>query len=271
MKRIFSLIFCFASFGLYGQSPDVETLGSSLNSQWKSLEKDWHYQKGDNPEWAKPEFNDDSWHKITSYNLNMPGSKPIAERHQIAWFRKRLRADSNLNDALVLNITQSGASEIYLDGKLLHKLGVVSAEPNEVVYHNPYQALLSFPLQTKEQVLSIRFLNDQEKYPVYVGHQGNISLHVSTLGNAHSKDAFKNGLIVTVKNVKDRYYIVLGISILLFILFSSFFFFFPSEKVNGYFALSVFFYRCLLFLFCCGWIHPGRLLPSFFRGAFFQL
>ena len=271
MKRIFSLIFCFASFGLYGQSPDVETLGSSLNSQWKSLEKDWRYQKGDNPEWAKPEFNDDSWHKITSYNLNMPGLNPIAERHQIAWFRKRLRADSNLNDALVLNITQSGASEIYLDGKLLHKLGVVSAEPNEVVYHNPYQALLSFPLQTKEQVLSIRFLNEQEKYPVYIGHQGNISLHVSTLGNAHSKDAFKNGLIVTVKNVKDRYYIVLGISILLFILFSSFFFFFPSEKVNGYFALSVFFLS-LFIVFVLLWLDtPGKAFAIVFSWSIFSI
>jgi signal transduction histidine kinase len=239
-KIIYFIVFLFST-GVYSQAPNVAVLDSLLNHQWTGLAKDWRYQRGDNMDWAKPEFDDASWPLLESFNLNLSDNGPVVGKNEIGWFRKRLKADSNLNDALVLNIYQTGASEIYLDGKRIHKLGVISTNPDEVVYHNPQNNLLSFPLHAKEQVLAVRFCNDEEKYPVYAGYNGAIRLLVTTLGNAYSKDPDKNGPIVNTKNIVNRYYITLGVSIFLCLLFSSFFFFFPSEKVNGYFALSSFF------------------------------
>ncbi len=241
MNKILSFILIFFYFTANGQSSNVATLDTALNRQWIALAKDWRYQKGDNMEWAQPAFDDSSWPLTTSFNLNIIDSKPITQRGEIGWFRKRLKAGGNLNDVLVLKIYQTGASEIYLDGKLIHKLGVVSANSKEIIYHDPAQYLLSLPLQTKEQILAIRFVNDQEKFPVFFNSDGNLRLLVTTLSNANSKDAIKNAQIVSNDLIQQRYYITLGVSLFLCILFSSLFFFFPSERINGFFALSSFF------------------------------
>ena len=241
MNKILFLILILFCFTANGQSSNPAILDTSLNRQWTVLAKDWRYQKGDNIEWAQPAFDDTSWPLITSFNLNMIDSKPINKRGEIGWFRKRLKATGNLNDALVLNIYQTGASEIYLDGKLIHKLGVVSANPKEIIYHDPSQYLLSLPLQTKEQILAVRFVNDQEKFPVFLNYNGYLRLLVTTLSNANSKDAIRNAQILSRKLTEQRYFITLGVSIFLCIFFSSLFFFFSSEKINGFFALSSFF------------------------------
>jgi len=245
MTKILYFILILISFTASGQFSKVAILDTSLNRQWIILAKDWRYQKGDNIEWAQPAFNDTSWPLMTSFNLNMIDSKPINKRGKIGWFRKRLKAGVNLNDALVLNIYQTGASEIYLDGKLIHKLGVVSTNPKQIIYQDPSQYLLSLPLQTKEQILAVRFVNDQEKFPVFLNYNGYLRLLVTTLSNANSKDAIKNAQVVKGKLIEQRYFITLGVSAFLCILFSSLFFFFSSEKINGFFALSSFF----LFLF----------------------
>jgi signal transduction histidine kinase len=241
MNKILFLILIIGPFAAYSQSSDVAILDTSLNSQWTMLSKDWRYQKGDNIEWSKQGYDDTSWPMMTSSNLNMPDSNTILKRGEIGWFRKRLKADNNLNDALVLKIYQTGASEIYLDGKLIHKLGVVSNNPKEVIYQDPSQYLLFFPLQTKEQVLAIRFINDQEKFPVFLNYEGYLRLLATTLKNANSKDAVQNAQIVSRDLIKQRYFITLGVSAFLCILFSSLFLFFSADKINGFFALSSFF------------------------------
>ena len=238
MIKILSLILILFAFAGYGQTPSVAILDTSLNSQWAILAKDWRFQKGDNIIWAKPEFNDAAWLLTTSNNLNMNNLKPLIYSGKIGWFRKRLKAASNLNDVLVMKIIQTGASEIYLDGNLIHKLGVLSTDLKEGTYYDPRQYLLSLPLQAKEQVLAIRFVNVEEKFPIFPHYKSNLKLLVTTLSNAYSKDSIKNSIIVKNNALVKRYYLVLGVSIFLFILFSSLFFFFSSEKVNGYFALS---------------------------------
>ncbi len=269
MHKILCLILIIFSFTGYSQSSGVATLDTSLNRQWTILAKDWRYQKGDNIEWAQPAFDDTSWPLMTSLNLNITDSKTINKRGEISWFRKRLKASSNLNDALVLNVYQTGASEIYLDGKLIHKLGVVSANPKEIIYYDPSQYLLSLPLQTKEQILAIRFVNDQEKFPVFLNYDGYLRLLVTTLNNANSKDAIKNAQIVSRKLIEKRYFITLGVSVFLCILFSSLFFFFSSEKVNGFFALSSFFLALFISFILVSLNTDGKpFLISFFWSIF---
>jgi signal transduction histidine kinase len=214
-----------------------------LANKWTTFANNWRYQKGDNKAWANPEFNDTSWKEFSAYNLNMPdGEHAIADRGEIVWFRKRIKADSSLNDFSVLRIYQLGASEIYLDGKLIHQLGKVSSDIDKVIYNNPFNQILQLPLEKgKEQVLAVRYVNAQYKFPSYSKTKGYIGISASSLSNANSTDIIKNYLIVRNLQFIDNYNIALGIAILMFIIFLSFFLFFPNEKINGYFATSIFF------------------------------
>ncbi len=248
-----SLLLLLIAFVTKAQTQQITILDSTLNNQWLTLNKDWRYQKGDNMNWAKPDFGDASWKRSSNNNLNMPdGKNAIANPGEIVWFRKQIKADSTLNKAIVLNISQLGASEIYLDGKLIHQLGKVSSAINEVIFNNPYTQILELPLQkTKEQVLAVRFVNAQYKFPIYNITKGGIRIAVSTLSNANSEDVIKNNRIAANRQSENNWYITLGVAILMFIIFLSFFLFFPSEKINLHFASSLFF--LILFVIAVIW------------------
>ena len=84
----------------------------------------WKYQKGDDMRWADSAFDDSSW-KIVAPNLNLD-SLATGTFETIGWFRIHIIVDTTLlNRDLALLITQSGASEIYLDGKLIHSFGKI--------------------------------------------------------------------------------------------------------------------------------------------------
>jgi len=216
---------------------------STVVDKWSGLYHYWRYQKGDNTAWANPEFDDSSWSQFSRANLNMPdGDQAIANRGDIVWFRKRIKADSSLSKTIVLNIFQYGASEIYLDGKLIHQLGKVSSDLDEVIYHNPSRQVLQLPLiKGKAQVLAVRYINAQHQFPLFADTNGYIRITVSSLSNANSRDVEKNYRIAANIQQENNFYITLGIAILMFIIFTSFYLFFPKEKINGYFALSILF------------------------------
>ena len=231
---------CLLLLPAFANGQKIVPMDTLLNSRWIAASKDWRFQKGDNKDWASPEFDDASWKQFSFQNLNMPdGKHAIANRGEIVWFRKHVKADNSITDALVLNISQYGASEIYLDGKLIHRLGTVSTDINQIVYNNPRLKILQLPLQKgKEQVLAIRYLNAQYKFPLYSTTNGYIQVAVSTLSNANSNDVIKNP-IISIQKYRDRYYIVAGMAMLICIIFLSFFLFFPSEKINGYFSMCM--------------------------------
>jgi signal transduction histidine kinase len=244
----------------FAKSAEVLTLTDSLIAdQWLSIRNYWRYQKGDNPNWADPNFDDSAWLGHDFFNLNMRnGENAIADRGEIAWFRKRIKADSTLTKTTVLNIFQKGASEIYLDGKLIHQLGRVSSNNNEVLYYNPNGEILQLPLQKgKEQVLAVRYVNAQEKLPLIQDDIGFIRLNTSSLSNANSSDIAKNSGIVMTEKALGFYNIAAGIGILIFIIFLSYFLFFPKEHINGIFALSTIFLLAFFFLVIYGFGFNG--------------
>ncbi|MVM29024.1 histidine kinase [Spirosoma sp. HMF4905] len=93
------------------------------------LDKGWKFHVGDNPVWAKPNFDDSRWDTL---NPTAPFSKlPQLTQAELGWFRLHLRVDSSLlNQPLAIDVTPIGATEIYLNGKLVHMAGRVSKNPN---------------------------------------------------------------------------------------------------------------------------------------------
>ncbi|MDZ4793518.1 MAG: hypothetical protein SGI83_04495, partial [Bacteroidota bacterium] len=250
MKKLLYLVFILWSSNIFGQTKGTTIISdTTVNETWTTLSKNWKYQKGDNPTWANSTFNDSNWEVFSNWNLNMPDNKmAIADRNEIAWFRKRIMADSSVKDALVLNIYQLGASEIYLDGKLIHQLGSVNANRDSVVFMNPFIQILQLPISIgKEQVLAIRYVNAQYKFPISTATNGAIRLAVSTLSNANSADIVKNKSLAITQKIIANYHIATGLAILMFIIFLSFYLFFPSEKINGYFSLSNFLLICFTY------------------------
>src|SRR4051812_24340746 len=138
---------------------------SGVANGWISIDSGWKFKAGDNPEWSKPGLDDSSWQSVVLfqdlYNV------PQIPKKGIVWFRIRLMSDSTFNQQLVMRIYQTGASEIYLDGKLIHTLGTVNPESSLLKYYSPNDKLLSFPLvQNKEHTLAIRYANSPSTYPI---------------------------------------------------------------------------------------------------------
>ena len=94
--------------------------GLLLNAHWR-----WH--PGDNPAWASSTFDSSQWDTIQP--ARSISRLPAFERAQQGWFRLRFRLDSAVADqSISAEINQVGASEVYLDGRLFLRLGVIGPD-----------------------------------------------------------------------------------------------------------------------------------------------
>ena len=127
MKNLFSLLFLVLFASLYAQKDSAYYLSAEMpgyTNQLKPIVKGWKYQKGDDPKWAAVNFDDSKWKNIAPY-IDL-ASFPEGTFEKIGWFRLWIEADTLLVDkTLALLLTQSGASEVFLDGKLIHSFGVI--------------------------------------------------------------------------------------------------------------------------------------------------
>ena len=91
------------------------------------LDTGWKFQEGDHLEWKDHRFNDSSWEDIDP--TNEITYLPEIKKQPIGWLRLKLHVDSNLlHKPLAFQVYQTVASEIYLNGSLLKKYGVVSTD-----------------------------------------------------------------------------------------------------------------------------------------------
>jgi signal transduction histidine kinase len=211
---------------------------------WLALDTGWKFNAGDNPDWARPGFDDSNWQSIDLFQdlydvLQIP-------KNRIVWFRLKLATDSTLlNRQLVSRIYQTGASEVYLEGILIHQLGIVSPNPDSVKYYSPNSISLTFPIKyNTEQTLAIRFANVPNRYPIYaLAPKSMLEFWVTPLDNAND-----DNLVRYYRTYNNRMHIGIGVAIILFILYLSLFIFFPAQKINLYFSLSNFFFALFLII-----------------------
>jgi signal transduction histidine kinase len=158
-KTLIVLLFCslLSLAGhdtLFAQKSDITV----IDSLPIDLDKGWKWQAGDKPDYAQTTFNDSQWQPIDpTQPINK--LKPITNA-QIGWLRLTVQPDSSLvGKALYFYAMQSGASEIYIDGQLLTKLGVVSKDPSKEQVHSPQLGTPTFfSFKTnRRQVIAIRY------------------------------------------------------------------------------------------------------------------
>src|ERR1035437_8926131 len=138
--KIFSSIIVFVLLTT-GKIISQDTAGKifhidSLPAQGVLLDKSWKFHPGDNIEFGKPGFNDSDWEDINPmqdlYYL------PQIKKESIGWFRIKLHIDSILlHKPLAFQVSQFLASEIYLNGKLIQRYGLVSLDNKKVKAMQP--------------------------------------------------------------------------------------------------------------------------------------
>jgi len=120
------------------------------------LNRGWKYKLGDNPGYANKDYNDRDWQTIDpTPDIHQ---LPILWKDSIVWFRLRLNVDAaNVGD-LAMAVTHAGASEIYLNGRLIKRFGVVSQIADEILARNPNGKPVSFPVEDPGiNILAVRY------------------------------------------------------------------------------------------------------------------
>ena len=136
--------------------PDIFYIDSIPRDGIK-LDKGWKFHAGDDPLWAKMEYDDNSWLRVNP-TLQLH-DLPMVRGAGIGWFRLKIQPDSSLlNERVTMVVTSIGASEIYLNEKLIYRFGKVSStyqdEQTRVISRLPLS--LKFGSQRTQQ-LAIRY------------------------------------------------------------------------------------------------------------------
>ncbi|MFN7928194.1 MAG: PP2C family protein-serine/threonine phosphatase [Blastocatellia bacterium] len=140
------------------QTPATLTAAQLQNGQAVELDKlAWKYSPNDDPQFAQPQFDDSAWETLkgTAITLN---SIPKSGWHGLGWFRLRLKIDPALaNQPLALVMVHYGASEIYLDGKLIERFGTVGTTPETEMVENPNTLPINIAFDARgEHLLAVR-------------------------------------------------------------------------------------------------------------------
>lgn len=165
----FLLLFCLLlSLKTDAQNKTIPHLTPTMLKDgvvFMSFKDAWRYQKGDNIEWAKPNFDDTTWHNITPASLTAT-AMPDSLWQGYGWWRIKFTLDSSLYSVLTrLHFRGWGAAEVYLDGKNISNYGIFSNQADTEKNYIPRYVLdKSIKIDTAAvHTLAIRYSNHQAK------------------------------------------------------------------------------------------------------------
>lgn len=148
----------FIYFSSNGQEPGPSVFHiRSLPPEGTLLNKEWRFRASDSMIFANPDYDDRDWKSIDP-TMDILKSD-LLKRTGINWLRLQLSIDSSLlYEDVAAVIEQYGASEWYLNGKLIYKFGTLSQNEKEVLAYNPMMDPVSMSFDKPgRQVLSVRF------------------------------------------------------------------------------------------------------------------
>lgn len=168
--------------------------------------KNWIYINKDVPGFQAIDFKDSFW---KSTKTNLPHSVQYPTPFDgIACFRLKFKVDKSLVELpLAFGVIQQGASEIYLDGKLLKLYGVIK-DSAQTVNFNPQNKPLVFVLRdTGIHVLAIRYANfgHQISFEKFRVNNGGFHIEVGQAANLiesyHSRDVFISSAMSVLSSI----------------------------------------------------------------------
>ena len=238
LKTIRNWFFCCLLFlsgdlgaqGIFHVKEPPGDYGVLLNESWK-------YMPGDQAEWALPGYNDSAWTSIepTKDFHHLPQLVP----GKISWFRLRFTTSALASTELAMVMQQAGASEIFLDGKLIHRLGTVSQDPAAIIAFDPIFNPLGFYLSEQaDHVLAIRYVLQPGVHYTTMFEFKNPTFQIRLYYLEDAITVYRNFSITH----GGFLFFIGGVCVLLFVLHFAFYLFYPAQKANLTFA-------CYAFLF----------------------
>ena len=242
------ILFCFfllISGVTYASTPDtIYVYSDSLKEKSISLDDVWKYHAGDDSVWAEQGFDDSNWDTLKTRMT--VSSTPEDLWKGTGWFRTNIRIDSLLiNQPVAFLINQFGASEIYLNGKLIKKLGAIGKTLEQETPYQPSNIPFTVILDTNLVYnITVRYSNQlaYEKLEWYNSRFGSIGFVLSLRDN---DDAITSKVENEKANVAVNI-LISGIFLALALLYFSLFIFYSDKKENVYYALFNF---CISILF----------------------
>jgi len=194
------------------------------------LNKGWRYHAGDDPAWARPGFDDSAWDTLNPTRPQRQLSARLGTG--INWLRLRFELGDSLRQrALLLLTNTSGAWELYLDGQLLGRDGILHPDPARVQVNPNTTEPLELPGAGRAaHVLAVRFAPWQ--YPLLQKRINETPLFSTSLqsGMQLRKATAERAAVRTI------FIVVGGVAGLLMLLHLAFFYYNPARRANLYFA-----------------------------------
>ncbi len=205
------------------------------------LQKKWYYHSGDNSQWANSAFNDSSWQTV-SIKLDLD-TIPANLFSGIGWFRNHfsLRSDY-VNKVIGIQMIHNGASEVYLDGKLISSFGIVSENKEEEKALIPKIPVMFSISDTNIHVLAIRYSNTSAAAYYEAYHEEKAGIELEFIQNPDE---------LFTKQVIEQ--VFLSVMVLLFGFFMTLsivhfllFLFYRKQKQNLYYSIFVFLFSIMI-------------------------
>ncbi len=194
---------------------------SKIPVEGDTLDKGWTFKAGDNPEWAKQDYNDADWAPIDPTD-ELHHLKEV-KKAGIGWFRLKMQVDSQLSGktfAMVVSIF--GACEIYLNGQLVDSFGVVSADFNKEKTRYVTNQVKSLRLGGQSsQIIAVRYsFNKKNLYLKFSFARPLVQLVFKDINRAFEDRMKIDSFDSTLRSIEVSFYLPLGF--LLLFLFISF-------------------------------------------------
>ncbi|MCB9044964.1 MAG: hypothetical protein H6550_02370 [Chitinophagales bacterium] len=191
MKRLLFIFLALLPVLVYGQADIQISTALGQKNMLKIMDSSWRFINADDSTMAMPDYNDSSWAMV---NPELKGDSSIEMLKGIGWFRKQVNVtDSVCREPLAMSIRHYGASEIYVDGKLLERFGKISGNPDSTEYYNPIMQPVIFIFHdTGMHTIAIRYANYRTEVPS--GHDSYIHGFTVSITEANSAIAM-NGML----------------------------------------------------------------------------
>lgn len=248
---LFLIFFSSLSFlrNKYGPTHHQKAAGGSKGVHFSVNRRDsfinplprfWKYKNGDNKFWASINYYDTDW-------VNVQPSLDFKEANEnafkgICWFRCYFKIDSSLiNKISALELEHFGASEIYLDGKLIGAFGNVSSSPLYEKPKRPSEVLFITLPDHKEHLIAIRYSNHSfiEYHKKYDATR--VGINISFIQDAAD--------VLTYNAVSDNillwFVILFGFFLTLSLVHFLIYLFYRKQSQNLYYSVFVFMYALL--------------------------
>lgn len=198
------------------------------------INQSWKYHKGDDPNWASPDFDDREWVYQRS-SLNLP-ALPENFFDGIAWFRMRLMVDTTLlNKTLGLMVTHFGASEIYVDGKLIHSFGKINtADLSLEEREDPQEIPVDIRFENqKEHLIAVRYADSKavENYRKNILNVAGFEMKIGPLKDSVFYKNMNSNITTTIFVFYFTFFLALSF------LHFMFYIFYRTNRSNLYYSI----------------------------------